>query len=65
MTATVGYAGFLLGPPMIGCAADHIGLRAALVMLLLAAVLIAGSASRVTKGRVNAAKWKRRSRQKP
>ncbi|WP_170976416.1 MFS transporter [Rhizobium sp. FKL33] len=53
MTATVGYAGFLLGPPVIGFAADHIGLRAALVILLLAAVLIAGSAARVTGGRVN------------
>lgn len=53
MTATVGYAGFLIGPPMIGLAADHIGLRAALVTLLIAAVLISGSAGRVTKPRVN------------
>lgn len=53
MAATVGYAGFLLGPPMIGFAADHIGLRLALGTLLLAVVLIAGSAYRVTAGRGN------------
>lgn len=50
MAATVGYAGFLLGPPMIGFAADYIGLRLALCMLLLATLVIAGLGSRATMG---------------
>ncbi|SDP76967.1 Fucose permease [Phyllobacterium sp. YR620] len=40
MTASIGYAGFLIGPPLIGFASDHIGLRLALVSLFLSAVLI-------------------------
>ncbi|MFC5848424.1 MFS transporter [Deinococcus petrolearius] len=39
--ATIGYAGFLLGPPAIGFAADHWGLRAALLLALLGAALVA------------------------
>ncbi len=38
--ATMGYAGFLLGPPVIGFIAGHIGLRLALSVLSLAAVVI-------------------------
>jgi MFS family permease len=49
MTATVGYAGFLLGPPIIGFAADHVGLQLALCVLLLAAAFIAGFAARATR----------------
>ena len=48
MTATVGYAGFLIGPPMIGVAADHVGLGTALGFLLVAATLIASFAARAT-----------------
>lgn len=40
MTATVGYAGFLIGPPIIGFVSDQIGLRLALMGLLIAAILI-------------------------
>lgn len=39
--ATLGYAGFLLGPPVIGFAADHWGLRAALLLALIGAALVA------------------------
>lgn len=48
--ATVGYAGFLLGPPAIGLAADLVGLRWALTLLLAATALIALAAAR-TLGR--------------
>jgi hypothetical protein len=34
MAATIGYGGFLLGPPAIGLAADWFGLRLALAGLL-------------------------------
>ena len=40
--ASLGYGGFLLGPPAIGFVADHFGLRAALGIALLGAVLVAG-----------------------
>ena len=39
--ASLGYGGFLLGPPAIGFVADHFGLRAALGIALLGAVLVA------------------------
>jgi MFS family permease len=38
--ATMGYAGFLLGPPVIGFTAGIIGLRLALTLLVVAAILI-------------------------
>ena len=38
--ATMGYAGFLLGPPLIGFVAEAVGLRAALGVPLLAAVAV-------------------------
>jgi predicted MFS family arabinose efflux permease len=47
MVATVGYAGFLLGPPMIGFAADLSSLRIALLIVLAAAALIAWTAGRI------------------
>jgi len=47
MAATVGYAGFLLGPPVIGFAADVLGLRAALLIVLAAAAIVAAAGSRV------------------
>ena len=40
MAATAGYAGFLVGPPMIGLGAGFVGLRLALCALLLAAVVV-------------------------
>jgi MFS family permease len=40
MAATAGYAGFLVGPPMIGFGAGFVGLRAALCVLLLAALAV-------------------------
>ncbi len=39
--ATMGYAGLLLGPPLIGAAADQVGLRAALGLLMLTAGALA------------------------
>lgn len=39
--ATLGYGGFLLGPPAIGFVADHVGLQAALGIALLSALLVA------------------------
>ncbi|EYB67556.1 major facilitator superfamily transporter [Deinococcus phoenicis] len=39
--ATIGYAGFLLGPPLIGFIAGHVGLPAALGVALAGAVLVA------------------------
>ena len=42
---TLGYSGFLLGPPLIGMVADGTGLRAALGLTVAAAAIIAASAS--------------------
>jgi MFS family permease len=41
MAATMGYAGFLLGPPLIGLTAGFIGLRSALALLAVGALCIA------------------------
>ena len=41
MAATLGYGAFLLGPPLIGFLADAIGLRVALLVLVLAALAVA------------------------
>jgi len=40
MAATAGYAGFLVGPPLIGLGAGFMGLRLALCALLLAALIV-------------------------
>ncbi|TCK34547.1 fucose permease [Paraburkholderia sp. BL8N3] len=40
MAATAGYAGFLVGPPLIGLGAGFIGLRLALCVLVAAAVIV-------------------------
>jgi MFS family permease len=40
MAATAGYAGFLVGPPLIGFGAGFVGLRLALCVLLVAAVIV-------------------------
>ena len=47
MAATLGYAGFLLGPPFIGFVADLIGLRVALTTLFAAALIVAVTGRRV------------------
>ena len=46
MAATVGYAGFLAGPPIIGLVADAVGLHLALLILVLATAFIAAFAGR-------------------
>jgi MFS family permease len=40
MAATAGYAGFLVGPPLIGFGAGVLGLRAALCVLVMAALIV-------------------------
>ena len=40
MTATAGYAGFLVGPPLIGLGAGLLGLRVALCVLVIAALIV-------------------------
>ncbi len=45
--STVGYGGFLLGPPLIGILADGTGLRAALVVVCALCLLAAGLAGRL------------------
>lgn len=48
--ATVGYSGFLLGPPVIGWIAAHAGLAAGVGSLALAGLVIAASANVVRGG---------------
>jgi len=45
--STVGFSGFLFGPPVIGFIAHETGLRLALVLVLILAVVIAILASRM------------------
>ncbi|MGF6757108.1 MFS transporter [Paraburkholderia sp. GAS42] len=40
MAATAGYAGFLVGPPLIGFGAGFLGLRMALCVLVVAALIV-------------------------
>ena len=49
---TMGYSGFLLGPPLIGAVSEEIGLRLALSLTVVAALIIALSAraARVADG---------------
>ncbi len=44
---TVGYFGFLVGPPVIGLTADHTGLRAALLIAAVLSLLVSALASAV------------------
>ena len=46
MAATVGYAGFLVGPPVIGFIATLVGLRGGMAFLAVAALAVAGLARR-------------------
>lgn len=45
---TLGYSGFVLGPPVVGALAAHVGLTAALVMLAVACAGIARLSPRAT-----------------
>ena len=47
--ATMGYAGLLLGPPLVGAAADQVGLRAAVGLLVLTAAALAVARLPVTR----------------
>jgi hypothetical protein len=48
---TLGYAGFLVGPSLVGIGGEMFGLRAALVVVPVAAALVAlGSRTRVARG---------------
>jgi hypothetical protein len=46
MAATCGYAGFLISPPLIGFTANAIGLRLALIALVIAIGIVALAARR-------------------
>ena len=54
---TVGYTGFVVGPPIMGRLADQVGLRATMAALLVATLGIAAGAipRRVTAPRANTA----------
>jgi MFS family permease len=45
--ATPGYLGFLAGPPLIGLAAEHLGLRGALGLVCVACALVAVGARKL------------------
>jgi predicted MFS family arabinose efflux permease len=47
-TFTIGYTGFIVGPPLIGLLADRIGLPKTLGLLVLAALAVAALAGRAT-----------------
>ncbi len=49
MAATMGYLGFLLGPPLIGFGAGWVGLRLALTTLVLATVIVAAIGGRAVR----------------
>jgi MFS family permease len=48
---TIGYLGFLVGPPLVGAAAEAIGLRAAFAALALIAAALAAATPRLGLGR--------------
>jgi MFS family permease len=47
-TFTIGYAGFIVGPPLIGLLADREGLPKTLALLVIAAVTVAVLGGRAT-----------------
>ena len=49
MAATAGYAGFLVGPPLIGFGAGFVGLRLALCALLIAALIVCAVGGRAVR----------------
>jgi predicted MFS family arabinose efflux permease len=48
-TFTVGYTGFIVGPPVIGFLADHIGLPETLALLVIAALAVASMGGRAVR----------------
>jgi hypothetical protein len=50
MAATAGYAGFLVGPPMIGFGAGFVGLRLALSVLVVAALIVCVFGGKAVQG---------------
>ena len=48
MVATIGYSGFLLGPPLLGITAQATGLVTAFVLLLLPGLVVASAAGRAS-----------------
>ena len=48
---TLGYTGFIVGPPMIGILSDQVGLPKTFVLLMLAALTVAALGSRATAAR--------------
>ena len=54
MVATIGYGGFLLGPPMLGVTAQAAGLVTAFVLLLLPGLVVAAAALGRLSGRAGA-----------
>jgi MFS family permease len=53
VVATTGYFGFLLGPPVIGFAAEWLGLRAALGLVVITSALLVVLAGRVRPERIS------------
>jgi MFS family permease len=47
--SSIGYLGFLVGPPVVGSASGVVGLRAALVLVVVAGALISVSARKVLR----------------
>jgi hypothetical protein len=50
MAATAGYAGFLVGPPLIGFGAGLLGLRLALCVLVVAALIVCAFGGQAVRG---------------
>ncbi len=55
-TFTLGYTGFIVGPPVIGILADQVGLPITLSLLVLAALAVAALGGRATASRTSAAR---------
>jgi MFS family permease len=47
-TFTIGYTGFIVGPPLIGLLADRVGLPTTLALLVIAALAVAALGGRAT-----------------
>lgn len=50
MAATAGYAGFLVGPPLIGLGAGLLGLRVALYVLVVATMIVCLTGGKAVRG---------------
>jgi MFS family permease len=50
-TFTIGYTGFIVGPPLIGLLADRVGLPKTLALLVMAALAVAALGGRATATR--------------